>query len=84
METIKLTTRVDKEGNLIIKLPQNLADRYLEIILIYQHKELEKSAKTPKESDWPQGFFEKTAGCLADENLVRYPQGEYENREPIE
>ncbi len=29
METIKLTTRVDKEGNLIIKLPKNLAYRDL-------------------------------------------------------
>ncbi len=84
METIKLTTRVDREGNLTIQLPKDLADRELEIILVYQHKTLEKSAKTPEELGWPPGFFEKTAGCLADENLVIYPQGEYENREPIE
>ncbi|MDY7008034.1 MAG: hypothetical protein SWX82_29895 [Cyanobacteriota bacterium] len=49
METLKLTTRVDRERSLTIKLPKDLADRDLEIILVYQHKELEKSAKTPKE-----------------------------------
>ena len=48
METLKLTTSVDKEGNLTIQLPKNLADRELEIILVAQHKELEKSAKTPE------------------------------------
>ncbi|NES65240.1 MAG: hypothetical protein F6K24_08230 [Okeania sp. SIO2D1] len=83
METIKLTTHVDKEGNLTVKLPKHLADRDIEIIVVYQDQELEKSAKTPEELGWPSGFFEKTAGCLADENLQRYPQGEYEDREPI-
>jgi hypothetical protein len=26
----------------------------------------------------------KTYGCLADDPIIRYPQGEYEEREPIE
>lgn len=79
METIKLTTRVDKEGNLTIQLPKDLANTDIEIILVYQQKKLEKSAKTPEELGWHPGFFEKTVGCLADKNLVRYSQGEYEN-----
>jgi Arc/MetJ-type ribon-helix-helix transcriptional regulator len=41
-------------------------------------------AKTPEELGWPAGFFEQTAGCLQDDPLVRYPQGEYEIREPLE
>jgi Bacterial antitoxin of ParD toxin-antitoxin type II system and RHH len=40
--------------------------------------------KTPEELGWPAGFFEQTAGCLQDDPLVRYPQGEYEAREPLE
>ncbi|WP_414543858.1 MULTISPECIES: ribbon-helix-helix domain-containing protein [Nostocaceae] len=40
--------------------------------------------KTPDELGWPPGFFEQTAGCLQDDPLVRYPQGEYEVREPLE
>lgn len=40
--------------------------------------------KTPEELGWPPNFFEQTAGCLQDDPLVRYPQGEYEVREPLE
>ena len=84
METIKLKTRADSDGKLTVQLPQYLGDLELDIILVYQPVELEESAKTPEDLGWPPGFFERTAGCLAEENLVRYPQGEYENREPIE
>ncbi len=84
METIKLKTRADLDGKLTVQLPKEVGNLELEIILVYQSVELEKTAKTPEELGWPPGFFERTAGCLAEENLVRYPQGEYENREPIE
>lgn len=36
--------------------------------------------KTPEELGWPPGFFERTAGCFQDEPLVRYPQGELQER----
>jgi hypothetical protein len=32
-------------------------------------------------TQWPQNFFEKTAGCLADDPIERAPQGDYEIRE---
>ncbi|MEM1169355.1 MAG: hypothetical protein AAGJ08_09860 [Cyanobacteria bacterium P01_H01_bin.35] len=63
METVKLTTPVDRQGNLTIQLPKYLA-----------YRELEKSAKIPEELGWLPGFFEKNSGCLVDENLVRYLQ----------
>lgn len=37
-------------------------------------------AKTPEELGWPPGFFERTAGCFEDEPLIRYPQGELQER----
>ncbi|MEH1923121.1 DUF2281 domain-containing protein [Nostoc sp.] len=40
--------------------------------------------KTPEELGWPPGFFEQTAGCLADDPIQRYPQGEYEQREQLD
>ncbi|MDY6803252.1 MAG: hypothetical protein SXA11_05525 [Cyanobacteriota bacterium] len=52
-----------------VQLPQEIGDLELEIVLVYQAVELEKSAKTPEQLGWPPGFFERTAGCLADENL---------------
>ncbi|MFO5529293.1 MAG: hypothetical protein ACLBM1_15965 [Cuspidothrix sp.] len=30
--------------------------------------------KSPEELGWPAGFFEETAGCLADGPIQRYPQ----------
>ncbi len=36
--------------------------------------------KTPEELGWSPGFFERTAGCFEGEPLVRYPQGEPEER----
>jgi hypothetical protein len=42
-----------------------------------------ESAKTPEELGWPPGFFEQTAGALADDPLVRGEQGEYEVREEL-
>jgi len=36
--------------------------------------------KTPEELGWSPGFFERTAGCFQDEPLVRYPQGELQER----
>ena len=41
------------------------------------------NAKTPEELGWPPGFFERTFGCLQDDPIVRWPQGEYEEREQI-
>ncbi len=69
MKTIKFKTRADSDGKLTVQLPEDVGDLELEIILVYQAVELEKSAKTPDKLGWPPGFFERTAGCLADENL---------------
>jgi plasmid stability protein len=40
-------------------------------------------AKIPEELGWPPGFFERTFGCLRDDPIVRWPQGEYEEREQL-
>lgn len=34
----------------------------------------------PHNEQWPEGFFEQTAGCWQGEPLVRAPQGEFETR----
>jgi len=33
--------------------------------------------------EWASDFFEKTAGCLADDPIERAPQGDYEIREVL-
>ncbi|HLP92030.1 MAG TPA: DUF2281 domain-containing protein [Nostocaceae cyanobacterium] len=47
-------------------------------------QESQPQQKSPEELGWPPGFFEETAGCLADDPIQRYPQGEYEEREQLE
>ena len=49
-----------------------------------KHAKSTPQQKSPEELGWPSGFFEVTAGCLADDPIQRYPQGEYEEREQLE
>ncbi|RUR75940.1 hypothetical protein ACF3DV_26685 [Chlorogloeopsis fritschii PCC 9212] len=53
-------------------------------MVIYQQIEPSTSTKTPEELGWRPGFFEQTAGSLADDPIQRYPQGEYDTRESLE
>lgn len=84
MQSIKIRSHVGKDGILHLDIPVGIADKEIEVMLIYQPLEPSAQPKTPEELGWPPGFFEQTAGCLQDDPLVRYPQGEYEEREPLE
>ncbi|HIK09548.1 MAG TPA: hypothetical protein IGS52_04660 [Oscillatoriaceae cyanobacterium M33_DOE_052] len=84
MQIIKLKVRSDAEGKVIFQVPQDLANQELEMAVIYQPVAQTSPIQPPESLGWPAGFFEQTAGCLADEPLVRYDQGEYELREDIE
>ncbi len=72
METIKLYGYVDADGILKLQLPVELADQELEIYIV-----------APKKRAWPSGYFERTAGSLADDPIERPPQGNYEEREKL-
>ncbi len=45
---------------------------------------LRSRVKRAKPSSWPEGYFESTYGACADDPLVRGPQGEYEQRDPLD
>jgi hypothetical protein len=83
MQSIKLKKRVGADGILHFDIPVGIIDKEVEIMVIYQPIETSTQAKTPEELGWSPGFFEQTAGCLADDPIQRYPQGEYEEREPL-
>jgi len=64
-----------------INIPQGLQHQTVEVII------LPLEEPTQQETDangWPVGFFEATAGCLADDPIERTPQGEYEHRLELE
>jgi hypothetical protein len=84
MESIKIRQRVGQDGILHLNIPVGMQDKEVEVMVIYQSLEIATATKTPEDLGWTSGFFEQTAGCLADDPIQRYPQGEFEEREPIE
>ncbi len=83
MQSIKFKKHIGADGILHLDIPVGITDKEVEIMVIYQPLEKPTQPKTPEELGWPPGFFEQTAGCLADDPVQRYPQGEYEEREPL-
>ena len=68
---------------------QKLLAKWRKLSLDEQQKVLKllesfSQQKTTEELGWQPGFFEETAGCLQDDPIVRYSQGEYEQRESLE
>ncbi|BAY29296.1 hypothetical protein NIES2107_11370 [Nostoc carneum NIES-2107] len=84
MQSIKLCSHVGADGILHLEIPVGITDKEMEVMVIYQQIEPSAHAKTPQELGWPPGFFERTAGLLADDPIQRYPQGEYDTRESLE
>lgn len=74
MESVKLNYRVGSDEMLHLKLPVK-SDTELEVVVIYQ--------PVNKKRDWSPGFFENTFGKWEGEDLVREPQGAYQEREPF-
>lgn len=74
MQTIKLDTRVGEDGILKLELPLEVSDTDLEVLVVVQRKE---------KRGWPPGYFERTAGSLADDPIERPSQGEYEKRDAL-
>lgn len=65
---IKLKSKTDSEGKLLLQLPQQFANQELEIIIT---NSAEQTIPTPEELGYPADFFEKTAGKWEGEVLIR-------------
>lgn len=65
---IKLKLKTDPEGKLLLQLPQQLANKELEIVI---SDLVEETIPTPEELGYPADFFEKTAGKWEGEVLIR-------------
>ena len=88
MQTIQLKTVVGEDGILQIQIPPEFKHKSLEVLVVFQFSSEPETNRienhqTYDPTDW-HGFIQKTYGCLADNPIVRYPQGEYEVREEIE
>ncbi|MDY6806879.1 MAG: hypothetical protein SXA11_24150 [Cyanobacteriota bacterium] len=81
MQSLKLQSRVDAEGILHLQLPPELANRELELIVVYQSIELANQRKTAEELGYPPDFLEKTAGGWQGEMLTRGDRGTCDERQ---
>ncbi|MGL5508739.1 MAG: hypothetical protein ACRC2J_00790 [Microcoleaceae cyanobacterium] len=65
---IKIKSKTDPEGKLLLQLPVQFANQELEIIITNSS---EQRMPTPEELGYPIDFFEKTAGKWEGEILVK-------------
>ncbi len=68
-------------NTLIISVPEAFQNRSVEIIMLALDENT--SQVSVPNQNWPPDFFEKTAGCLADDPIERAPQGADEIREVL-
>jgi hypothetical protein len=75
MEALKLKAHVGHDGILRLDVPVGVADVDCEIVVTVP--------STMTAEEWNQ-FVDRTAGSLAHDPIERLPQGEYEQREPMQ
>ena len=84
MQSIKLRSHVGQDGILNLRVPVEVTETDVEVIVVVQDLAPATSLSTPESLKWPAGFFEQTFGCLKDDPIVRGEQGEYESRDELQ
>ena len=77
-ELIERTARTEGDGMLHLSVNVGIADA--DVTVTVRVKPTRPNGVDA--NGWPVGFFEETAGSIPD--LERAPQGEFEQRTPIE
>ena len=68
-----------------ISVPAELRHRRVEVLLLpLDLEQLQENQANADELGWPRGFFERTAGRWAGEQLRRESPGEYETRDGLD
>jgi hypothetical protein len=75
MHSIRIRSKIGKDGLLQVQIPQAIEGEELDIILVY-----EPTVKVAAINKPNTRFY----GCINDDTFVRHPQGNQSEREPIE
>lgn len=69
----------------VFHVPAEFRNRNVEVIILPldENGNVKKDDVERDEMGYPIGFFEATAGALADDPITRAPQGEFDVREEI-
>ncbi len=84
MQNITLRYYVGEDRILHLDIPVGLTDGELEVTVSVQPVHSPSEVDSPQGKGWSPGFFERTFGSLRDEPLEREPQGELQEREPLD
>ena len=84
LKPITMRAQTNPDGSLDLHVPTGLHGEDVDVVVVVQPAGAGPDKEDLDELGWPPGFFERTYGCLAGSGLKRWPQGEYEERDPIE
>ena len=80
MTSFSVKTRLKPDGTLQVAIPTGLPEADVDVLVVV--RPLDAGSGTVAQSgSWPEDFFDKTYGCLAQDPLVCEPQLPYEARE---
>jgi hypothetical protein len=82
MLTIPAKTRTAGDGTLSLKVSTGIPDAEVDVLIVIETVRPGDNLST-RIDEWPQGYFE-LFGSLREVNLERPPQGELQDRLPLE
>jgi hypothetical protein len=84
MKSLHIRAHVDVHGTLTLTMPPEMAGQDVELVVVFEPVTSTQTAALQIETTgWPPGFFKRTAGAWQGEPLMREPQGDYEERDPL-
>ena len=75
MKIIPLVGHIETDGTLDLKVQTGLEESDVDVVV---------TIKVRRSGKWPEGFIERTYGCLADDPIERPPQLPLEVREALD
>ena len=82
MTSFSIKTRLKPDGTLQVAIPTGLPEADVDVLVVVRPLDA-GGGKVAQKSSWPEEFFDKTYGCLAEDPLVREPQLQQEAREKL-
>jgi hypothetical protein len=82
MNSFSIKTRLKPDGMLQVAIPTGLPEADVDVLVVVRPLDA-GSEKVIQKSLWPEEFFDKTYGCLAEDPLVREPQLQHDTREKL-
>jgi hypothetical protein len=81
MITFPTKARTDADGTLSLAIPTGLPDADVEVVVVFEAAGRGGGAAA---DEWPEGYFAETFASLCDLGLERPPQGELQERLPLD